>query len=166
MKRSHIAYGLWLTAYGLSSCYSFKDASVDPNLKTVKVGFFENRATTVNPELSQQFTESLKDKIVSETNLDLVDAGSDVEFKGNISRYDISPTASQGTESAALNRLTVSVNVEYTNRQDEAKNWTTVFTQYADFSRSANFADVEDDLVSEISKQLVEQIFSKAFVNW
>jgi hypothetical protein len=166
-----MVWSRWLPVIGwllftASSCYSFKDASVDPNLKTVKVGFFENRATTVNPELSQLFTEGLKDKIVSETNLDLVDAGPDVEFKGTISKYDINPTASQGAESAALNRLTVAVNVEYSNRLDETKNWKSTFTQHADFSRSANFADVEDELVTEINKLLIEEIFSKAFVNW
>jgi hypothetical protein len=150
-----------------SSCYSFKDAaSIDPNLKTVKVNFFENRANIVNPVFSQQFTEALKDRIQSETSLDLVDDQGDVEFDGTISKYDITPIASQGTESAALNRLTVGVNVEFTNHADSLKSWKTAFSQFADFSRTANFSEVEDDLSQEIMEQLVDEIFKKAFVNW
>jgi len=164
---SAAAYGLWLIAYGfLPSCYSFKDASTDPNLKTARVSYFDNRAPIVNPSLSQLFTEALKSKITSETNLDIIDQGADVDIRGVITQYDIAPIAAQAGETAALNRLTISVEVEFTNNQEESKSWESRFSRFADFSRDADFSSVEDGLVNEINTQLVDDIFKRAFVNW
>lgn len=157
---------LLVLLFPLSSCYSFQDASVNPNLSTATVHFFENRAQLVNPNYSQLFTEALKDKILGETSLDLVTSSADVEFKGSITKYEILPIAAQAGETAALNRLTINVEVECVNHLEEKENWTSRFSRYADFARETNFADVEDGLVTEVNEQLVDDIFRKAFVNW
>lgn len=155
-------------ASGLSACktYSFSGASISPDTKTVNVNYFENNAALVVPTLSQSLTESLKDRIISQTGLAMVRGEADLVFEGQISEYSIRPMAIQGNEFAAQNRLTISVVVTFSNIKDETKNFKQTFTRYADFPGATNLADVESDLIRAINTQLIDDIFNKAFVNW
>lgn len=147
-------------------CYSFKDASFDPNIKTFTVQFFENQAPNANPSISQTFTEDLKSKILRESNLTLRDAQGDVEFQGAITGYDVKPIAAQAGETSAQNRLTITVSVDFQNRVNDKDNWNSSFSRYADFDSNVNFSSIEDELVSEVFDQLLDDIFRRAFVNW
>jgi len=120
----------------------------------------------VQATLSQKFTDALKDKITGQTNLDLVNGVGDVDFSGEIKNYRTSPTAITGDEVAALNRLTITVRVKFTNNINPDDSFDTSFSRYEDYPSDTNLADVEDDLIDQIVDQLVEDIFNKAFVNW
>lgn len=146
--------------------YSFTGASISPEVKTVSIKYFPNRSSLIQPALSQAFTEKLKDKFVSQTNLRLVNESGDLMFEGNISDYRTQPIAIQGTETAALNRLTITVNVKFTNQKDEKQNYEANFTRYADYDSKKSLAEVEQTLMEEINKQLVDDIFNKAVSNW
>ncbi len=146
--------------------YSFTGASVSPDVKTVSIPFFPNRASLVQPTLSQAFTEKLRDKFTSQTNLTLKDGGADLIFEGHISDYQTNPTAIQGNDNAALNRLTISVMVKFINTKDPKQDFETSFSRFADFSASQNFASVEQELINQINSQLVDDIFNRAMVNW
>jgi hypothetical protein len=152
----------------LSACkiYSLSGASISPDTKTVSVAYIENNAALVNPTLSQALTESLKDRIVSQTGLQLIRTTADLDFEGTIVDYNIKPLAIQGNEFAAQNRLTISVKIRFSNNKDETKNFEQVFTRYADYSDTQNLSIVEADLVKTINTQLIDDIFNKAFVNW
>lgn len=152
----------------LSACkiYSFSGASISPDTKTVSVAYIENNAPLVVPTLSQSLTESLKDRIVSQTGLAMVRGTADVEFEGNIIEYSIKPIALQGNEFASQNRLTISVKIFYRNNKDETKNFEQVFTRYADYPGSTNLASIEQELIRTINTQIIDDIFNKAFVNW
>ncbi len=152
----------------LSACkiYSFSGASITPDTKTVSVAYIENNAPLVVPTLSQSLTESLKDRIVSQTGLALVRGTADVEFEGNVVEYSIKPIALQGNEFASQNRLTISVKIFYRNNKDESKNFEQVFTRYADYPGTTNLAQIEQELIRTINTQLIDDIFNKAFVNW
>ena len=150
----------------ISCSYSFTGASVSPDVKTVQIDFFPNHSSLVQPSLSQTFTEKLKDRFVSQTNLELVKNSGELVFEGAITNYFSQPMAIQSTEQAALNRLTISVQVKYTNKKDTEKSFETAFTRYADFSSSQNLASVEVRLIDEICEQLVNDIFNKSVVNW
>ncbi|MDP6909257.1 MAG: hypothetical protein QF371_07120, partial [Flavobacteriales bacterium] len=76
------------------------------------------------------------------------------------------PVAIQGNETAAKNRLSVVVNVTYTNTKDEAKSFEKNFTRFADFDATQNLADVEQALIEEINEQLILDIFNESVVNW
>lgn len=152
----------------LSSCgaYSFTGASIPPNIKTIRISSFPNQSTGGPGNLSQVFSEQFRNKIIRETNLSLVNQNADIEFNGAITNYSVqglSPTAGQTT---ALNRLSVSVRVEYVDFQNEKNSWNQNFTRYADFDSSQSLSDVEENLVSEINQQLVDDIFNRAFANW
>ncbi len=148
-----------------SGGYSFTGGSVG-NAKTIRVHHFPNRADIVNPTLSNNFTEALKDRFVQQTSLSLTNGNADMEFKGEIVGYRVSPQAFQGNETAALNRLTISVKVVFVNRTDESKNFESSFSRFADFSSTESLTSVENQLVETILEQLTEDIFNKALVNW
>lgn len=152
----------------LSGCgvYSFTGASISPEIQTVKVSYFTNQSQNGSTEVSQGLTDLLKDKFISETNLNLVDTRGDIEFKGAITGYHIrgqAPTASQTT---AINRLTITARVEYINRKNEKENWVQSFSRYDDYESTTSLVDIESELITTINAQLAEDIFNKAFVNW
>ena len=121
----------------------------------------------VNPNLSQEFTVALKDKIQNQTPLTIVnEKNADYGFEGAITDYTISPIALQGNDIAAMNRLTISVRVTFVNKFEENLNFEQSFSRYADYSSALNFTSIESGLMQEIVSYLAEDIFNKAFVNW
>ena len=152
----------------ISSCgvYSFSGASISPEIKSVTIDFFSNRAAIVQPSLSQAFTEKLKEKFVTQTSLRLLDKEGDLHFEGFITDYNTQPVAIQGTQTAALNRLTISVSVKFTNLKDEKQNFETGFSRYYEYSSQRSLTDVEQEAIAEINKQLIDDIFNKAVSNW
>lgn len=163
------ALSLFFLLISFAACkvnYSLSGASISPEVKTITVRFFQKTAALGPASLSQTFTEALKDKFISQTNLNLVDREGDLTFEGSISNYTIQPLAIQANETAAKNRLSITVNVKFTNLKDEKQNFETGFTRYADFESSQNISSVEDQLIKEINDQLVDDIFNKAVINW
>ena len=151
----------------VQSCgiYSFSGASIEPGTKTVKIEYFPNNAPIVAPILSQVFTEKLQDKFVNETGLELIQEQADLNFSGSITNYNVTPVASGGDDIAGLNRLTIGVQVKYINTLKEEE-WSQSFSRFDDFDKNTNLKDIEDELVNEISQQIVDDIFNKALVNW
>ena len=150
----------------ISIAYSFSGVNISPEIKTVAVEYFPNRAPVVQAQLSQQFTDALIDKIQSNTSLELVAAAGDVVFSGEIRNYETRPTAITGAETAARNRLTISIRVVYTNNFDPDASFESSFSRYEDYDSSQNLADVENELIELIVENILEDIFNKAFVNW
>ena len=74
--------------------------------------------------------------------------------------------AIKANETAGKNRLTIAVKVKYNNSFDEKQNFESTFSRYRDFNSTKNLADVEDILIEEITKELLEDVYNKAFVNW
>lgn len=154
----------------IQSCkvnYSFTGASIPPDVKTFSVQTFPNYAPLVQPQLSQNFTEALKDKFQSQTNLQQVSKGGDLSFEGSITGYAVNPISIQsGTDIAAQTRLTISVSVKFVNAKNDKQSFESVFSRFADFPTSKSLATEEDRLIKEINDQLVQDIFNKAVVNW
>ena len=151
---------------GCSIKYSFSGVNISPEVQTYTVQYFPNRAPIVQAQLSQLFTESLQDKIQGNTSLDLATDGGDVHFSGEITGYATRPTAITGDETAARNRLTITVRVKYSNQLDPDLDYDTSFSRYEDYDASQNLTDVEDLLIELILENLIEDIFNKAFVSW
>lgn len=146
--------------------YGFNGATIPPEAKTVSVQYFQTTATLAPPTLSQLFTEALKDKMSSQTRLALVNKGGDLNFEGSITNYSTVPIAIQSTDQAALNRLSISVNLKYTCSFDEKKNFEQVFTRYADYNSSQSLSSVEEQLIRDINEQLTQDIFNRALNDW
>ncbi|KAF0196878.1 MAG: hypothetical protein FD166_2156 [Bacteroidetes bacterium] len=152
----------------LTGCgvYSFTGASVPPEAKSVSIAMFPNKAELVQPTLSQSFTEALREKFSSQTNLALVPRNGDLHFEGEITGYSTEPVAITGQQQAALIRLKITVNVRYINKFNPKDNFETNFSRYEDYSSSQNLASVELDLIAKINEALVDDIFNKSVVNW
>ncbi|MBL7896048.1 MAG: LptE family protein [Bacteroidia bacterium] len=164
-----IIYLLILVSLGIASCkvkYSLSGATIPPEAKTISVAFFANNTTLGAPSLSQRFTEKLRDMVSSQTNLALMSQNGDLQFEGFIADYNIAPVAIQSTDQASLNRLTISVNVKYSNRFDATKNFEQSFTRFADYSSQKSIESMEPELVQEIFRQITEDVFNRAFNNW
>jgi len=146
--------------------YSFSGVNISPEVQTYSVQYFPNRAPLVQAQLSQLFTDALMDKIQANTSLDLSNQGGDVQFSGEITGYATRPVAITGEETAARNRLTITVRVKYTNVVEPELDFDTSFSRYEDYDSSQNLTDVEDDLIDLIVENLVIDIFNKAFVSW
>ncbi len=156
-------------AVGIFSCkvnYSFTGASIAEDVKTVSVKTFQSYAPLANANLTQSFTEALKDVFISQTNLDLVTRDGDLQFEGAITGYKISSVAIQGNETAALNRLTITVKVKFTNTKDNKQDFESSFSRFADYESSQNIASIEDELIKDINDQLTQDIFNKSVSNW
>lgn len=146
--------------------YSFTGASISPEAETVSVAYFPNNAPMVQPTLSNTFTESLKDKFISQTNLDLLNDNGDLHFEGSITGYKVKPIAIQANETAAQNRLTISVKVAFTNAFDEENNFSKSFSRFADYSSTQDLSAIETELIEQIVGELTEDVFNKAVANW
>jgi len=146
--------------------YSFTGASISPNVKTVTIQYFPNNASLVVPTLSRSLTDALRDYFTSQTNLVLVDKGGDLNIEGAITGYVVQPIAIQGNETAAMNRLTITVSVKFKNKTNEKQNFETTFSRYEDYQSSLNLSSVQDGLIKEINDKLVQDVFNKAVVNW
>ena len=141
-------------------------ASIAPDVKTIAIKFFKKTSPLGPSSLSQNFTEKLKDKFLTQTNLSLVNGAADLTLEGSISAYTITPQAIQANESAATNRLSITVNVKFTNLKDEKQNFETPFTRFSEYNSTQNLTSIEEALISDINTQLVEDIFNKSVINW
>ena len=154
---------LFITGCGV---YSFTGASIPPEARTITVTYFVNNAQYVEPSLSQTLTDALRDRFLAQTDLDFISEGGDLQLEGIITDYTTRPIAIQGNEIAAMNRLSVTVKVKYTNTLDPDKDYDQAFTRFEDYSSSQDLSAVKDELISLISEALVDDIFNKAVVNW
>ncbi len=167
MKPLFILSFIWILT-GCSTCkYSFKDASpIPPEIKTFRVNQLENRASYVNPQLSQQLTEKLKQKIIGTTRLRQTnndDAHYDIS--GWVSQYSTSTTGISGNN-ASGNRLSVSFHLVFKNTVDDKKNFEAEVPYNLDFSANLSLQQVESAETSKIVSNIVDGIFNKIFSNW
>ena len=153
----------------LQSCgiYSFTGTSIQPEVKTVTINYFEYLAPKVNPSLSNMMTEGLQDKFTRLTKLEQVDMDGDLEIVGAITGYDVKATAITANEQAAQNRLTVTVKVTFINRKYPEENQDDKsFSAFADFDAMQQLDAVEATLCEEIVEKLCEDIFNGTVANW
>lgn len=164
-----VVVALAITALLVQSCgiYSFTGTSIQPEVKTVTIPFFEYKALKVNPSLSNQLTEALQEKFRRLTRLELVEEEGDLEINGTVVGYDVRATAITATEQAAQNRLTISVKVSFTNRKFPEESFPEKsFSAYSDFDATQTLDAVEATLCEEIVEKLCEDIFNGTVANW
>lgn len=144
-----VVISLVITAFIVHSCgiYSFTGTSIQPDVKTVTIPYFEYKALKVNPSLSSQLTEALQEKFIRLTRLELVDEEGDLEVIGSVTGYDVKATAITASEQAAQNRLTVTVKVTFINRKYPEENQDDKsFSAFADFDAMQQLDAVEATL--------------------
>ena len=168
MKKSIlISILLTLLLAGCSIKYSLNGASIDyTKIKTVSIADFQNLAPTVYPPLAQRFTEDLKDRFQRQTRLRDIPTNGDLSIEGEIVGYDLSAEAVQENAFAAKTRLTLRINVRFTNKVNEEESFEREFTSFGTFDSSQMFVDVQDQLCQELTKDIINQIFNATVENW
>lgn len=157
-----------IMVFSFATCkYSFKDTSPIPEeVKTFRVNYFENKARYVNPQLSPQITERMKQKIIGNTRLRQTnndDAHYDIS--GYVSDYTVSTSGISGNN-ASTNRLSVSFHLIFKNTLDNTKNFETDLSNNFDFPATQTLEQAQTALSDEIIKNIVDGIFNKIFSNW
>ena len=166
MKRALLILTLCLPLLGGCGIYSFTGTSIQPDVKTITINYFEYKALRVNPSLSASLTDAMQDKFRKLTRLEQVDQDGDLEIVGEITGYDIKPTAVTSDEVAAQNRLTVTVKISFTNRKHPEEDLEQTFSAYADYDSMLSLDSVEATLCDEIIEKLCEDIFNATVAQW
>jgi hypothetical protein len=159
---------LLMTVFNFATCkYSFKDTSPIPEeVKTFRVNYLENKARYVNPQLSPQLTEKVKQKIISSTRLrQSNDDNAHYDISGYVSEYNVSTSGISGN-TAGTNRLTVSFHLIFKNTLDDKKNFEADLSNNFDFPATQTLEQAQTALFPEITKNIVDGIFNKIFSNW
>ena len=158
---------LLIPVQGCRISYKLNGAALDYTVyKTIHVSDFPIRAALVYPPLQQTFENELLDYITRNTRLQTVDGASDLQIEGEITGYNLTPQAVTEDAYASQTRLTITVRVKYTDTKQEGKDLDQTFSAYRDFSSSEMLTDVQDELCTQISKELVDLIFNATLGNW
>ena len=159
-----LAAALTLSACGI---YSFSGPSIQNDVNTINIDFFEYRAEKVNPSLSNDITEALRTRFRRMTRLEQVEQDGDLEITGEIVGYNVAPAAVSADEIATRNRLTVTVRVNFTNRKYPEDDFDgKSFSAYADYDTTNTLDAVESALCTEIVDKLIEDIFNATVAQW
>lgn len=161
----------FLGLIGLPACkpvFTFNGSILNYDIyKTINVSEFPIRAALVYPPLQQTFENELLNYINRQTKLQTVDSpNADIELSGEITGYSLSPQAVGTDAYATETRLTISVRVKYTDNKNPANDLDQTFSAYRQFSSSLMLTDVQDELCSQISEELVTLIFNATLGNW
>ncbi len=167
-NKTLIFLGLLTAAIILKGCgfYSFTGASIPPEAETVSVSFFPNHAQVVQPTLSQRFTETLQDKFMRQTNLNLVESNGDLHFEGAITGYTTQPVSIEAGDVAAQNRLLITIRVVFENLHDPDGSFERTFSRYYDYPSNMSLSQVEDEAIDKINEELADDIFNASVVQW
>ena len=149
-----------------SACYTFKGYSITPETETFYVEQFDVTTLEGPPEMGQQFTEIIKQRINSDTRLVADEVSPDVEFAGAVSRLEFTPEAPNAQNLSDQTRLTIAISVEFVDHVTEKNSYTQTFTDYVLFDAQLQPLDVQEELIGEIFERISEDAFNKAFSNW
>lgn len=146
--------------------YSFSGTSIEPDVKTVTINYFEYKALKVNPSLSNDLTEAMKDKFRKMTNLEQVEMDGDLEISGEVTGYEVRASAVTADEVAAKNRLTVTCKLTFVNKKYPESNVNQSFSAYSEYDSTNPLDAVEGTLCEEIVEKLVEDMFNACVAQW
>ena len=160
-------FTLLLVANVATKCsISQSGASIDPRIETYYVGPFDNNSDASLPNLDQQLAEDLRNKIRLNSRVRQDDTNPDIEFKGTLVDFRISSEAPGADNRVSINRLTITLAIEYIDNKTDAEGWKKNFSFFYDYNARTDFSSVEEDAISTIYTQLMEDIFNAAFSNW
>ncbi|HHC78599.1 MAG TPA: hypothetical protein ENK46_01860 [Flavobacteriia bacterium] len=157
-----------LSLLATQSCgvYSFTGGSTG-DAKTIQVDYFPNSAPLVEPVVSQKFTVALQDLFLRQTNLNQTSSGGDLHFEGEITDYKIIPISATAQQTAAQNRLSISVRVRFYNRLKEEDNFEKTFSFFSDFDANQQLTGTAlEDALDEIFERITQDIFNASVAKW
>lgn len=167
--RRFLTCSLLLACLSFTSCgfYSLSEVTIPANIKTYQVDFFTNQAALVEPGIERTFTLRLQDIIQTQTSLNLVNSGGDYIYQGEITRYFIAPITSTANNTAAQNRLTMAVNLRFTNTKDDEESFEKSYSFFFDYDGNAQLqGSLLDTAIDVIYEQLTQEIINDTLAKW
>jgi len=159
-----LALCLALTSCGI---YSFSGTSIQPDVNSITINYFEYKAMRVNPSLANDLTEAIKNQFRRMTRLEQVEYDGDMEITGEVTGYDVSAAAITADEVAARNKLTVTVSVSFSDKKHPEEDFENKsFSAYSEYDSSQTLDSVESGLCAEIVEKIVEDIFNATVAQW
>ena len=166
MRRLIVMLAAALVLSACSVSYSFSGTSIQPDVNTITINYIEYKALRVNPSLSNDLTEAIRNQFRRMTRLEQVEADGDMEITGEITGYDVSAAAVTANEVAARNKLTVTVKISFTDKKHPDEDFDKSFSAYAEYDSTNTLDAVESTLCAEIIEKLVEDIFNASVAQW
>ena len=157
-----------IVAFGVNSCsvYNFTGTG-KIDAKTFQVNYFQNNAELIEPGIERTFTLELQDIIQSQTNLNLTNSGGDLIYEGEIVDYRITPMTATADQKAAQNRLTIGVNVRFTNKNKEADDFEKKFTFFFDYSGTDQLIGSKlTEALDAIFERITQDVFNESLAKW
>ena len=167
MKKTHLL-ALFIVLLSTNSCsvYNFTGTG-KIDAKTFQVGFFQNNAELIEPGIDRRFTLELQDLIQNQTNLNLVKNGADLSYEGEIVDYRISPMTATADQRAAQNRLTIRINVRFTNKKKETDDFEKSFSFFYDYPAEQQLTGATlISALKDIFERITQDIFNESLAKW
>ncbi len=165
---------IWLTLVAtvvtLSSCmisYRFNGASIDySKTQSISIADFPNNAAMVNPNLSNNRSEGIRDIYSRQTRLQILRRGGDMELEGEIVDYALTPMAISADNLSAETKLTITIKVRFTNNKAPEESFEKTYSAYQTFDSSRLLTDVQDELCATMITELAENIYNDTVAKW
>ena len=151
--------------------YSFTGASIPEGTKSFQVNLFENNSgnnvgSIFEPGLDRDFTIALQNILENQTNLEMLQSNGDLLYEGEIIEYRVSPMTATANLDAAQNRLTITINVIFTNFNSEEDNFEQRFSFYFDFPAAEQLVSVKNEAHEIIFERITQDIFNASLAKW
>ena len=157
---------VFLFAFSSCSIYNFTGTG-KIDAKTFQVNYFQNNADLIQPGIERTFTLQLQEIIQNQTNLNLVQTGADLAYEGEITGYNISPMTATADQKAAQNRLTININVRYTNKKKDSDDFEKTFSFFYDYPAKEQLTgSILNNALKEIFERITQDVFNESLAKW
>lgn len=160
---------LWCTV-ALTACaisIKFNGANIDySTTRSISVADFPNNAPMVNPTLSNNLSEGIRDLYQRQTRLEVLRKGGDLELEGEIIGYDITAMAISADSYASETKLTIRVRVRFTNNINPEESFEKTYSAFQTFDSSQMLSDVQDELCNTMITEIAENIYNDTVAKW
>lgn len=173
-KKTYAKVMLWgmllLLLPVLNSCliaYTFNGASIDyAKTKSISIVDFNNVAELIHPPLAQEFSEKLRDKYAKQTRLQLLKSNGNLHLEGEIVEYQLTPMAIAQDTYSAETKLTVTINVRFTNNANAEDDFEKKYSAFQSFDSNRMLTDVQDELLTVILDDIIDNIYNDTVAKW
>lgn len=147
--------------------YTFNGASIDyAKTRSISIADFNNVAELVHPPLAQEFSEKLRDKFAKQTRLQLLKNNGDMHLEGEVVGYVLTPMAIGQDSYSAETKLTVTINVRFTNNANAEDDFEKKYTAFQTFDSNRMLTDVQDELLAIMMEDIIDNIYNDTVAKW
>ena len=154
----------------LASCtvsYKFNGASIDySKTKTIEIADFPIRSSYVWGPMGPMFNNKLKDEFANNTRLIQVKRNGDLKIEGEITQYSQRNKSVSSDGHSAQTELSITVNVRFTNNANHEEDFERQFTATSSYETTQSLTAVQEELVTQMVEDIVDQIFNATVANW